>query len=145
MKGPKPPADYRIPLGKAKIVRAGTDITIVTSPGWCRGAGRRRGAGPARDQRRGDRPAHGGAARQGDHPGLAGQTNRLLIAHEAVTDFGIGAEIAALAVYQGFWTLDAPVPGGAAPTPSPLRADLEKPWLPDRQAIERAAEALVKV
>jgi len=30
MKGPKPPADYLIPLGKAKVVREGTDITIVS-------------------------------------------------------------------------------------------------------------------
>ena len=28
------------------------------------------------------------------------KTNRLLIAHEAVTDFGIGAEIAALAAWR---------------------------------------------
>src|SRR6202046_189814 len=30
MKGPKPPADYLIPLGKAKVVREGTDLTIVS-------------------------------------------------------------------------------------------------------------------
>jgi 2-oxoisovalerate dehydrogenase E1 component len=74
------------------------------------------------------------------------KTNRLLIAHEGVTDFGIGAEIAALAVYQGFWTLDAPVMRVAPPpTPSPYAPNLEKQWLPDRQSIQRAAEALVRV
>jgi 2-oxoisovalerate dehydrogenase E1 component len=63
-----------------------------------------------------------------------------------VTDFGIGAEIAALAVYQGFWTLDAPVMRVAPPpTPSPYAPNLEELWLPDRRAIERAAEALVRV
>ena len=30
MKGPKLPADYLIPLGKAKVVREGTDLTIVS-------------------------------------------------------------------------------------------------------------------
>ena len=30
MKGPKPPADYLVPLGKAKVVREGTDLTIVS-------------------------------------------------------------------------------------------------------------------
>ena len=74
------------------------------------------------------------------------KTSRLLIAHEGVTDFGIGAEIAALAVYQGFWTLDAPVMRVAPPpTPSPYAPNLEQQWLPGRQSIERAAEALVRV
>ena len=40
---------------------------------------------------------------------LLAKSNRLLIAHKGVTPFGIGAEIAALAVYKGFWALDAPV------------------------------------
>jgi 2-oxoisovalerate dehydrogenase E1 component len=72
------------------------------------------------------------------------KTNRLLIAHEGVTDFGIGAEIAALAAYQGFWMLDAPVMRVAPPpTPSPYAPGLEKQWLPDRQSIERAAETLI--
>jgi len=49
-------------------------------------------------------------------------------------------------VYQGFWTLDAPVMRVAPPpTPSPYAPNLEKLWLPDRQAIERAAEQLVRV
>ena len=30
MKGPKPPADYLIPLGKAKVVREGPDVTVVS-------------------------------------------------------------------------------------------------------------------
>ena len=30
MKGPKPPADYLLPLGKAKVVRQGTDLTVVS-------------------------------------------------------------------------------------------------------------------
>jgi 2-oxoisovalerate dehydrogenase E1 component len=72
------------------------------------------------------------------------KTNRLLIAHEGVTDFGIGAEIAALAAYQGFWSLDAPVMRVAPPpTPSPYAPALEKQWLPDRHSIERAAETLI--
>jgi len=71
------------------------------------------------------------------------KTSRLLIAHEAVTDFGIGAELAALAAWEGFWMLDAPVRRVAPPpTPSPYAPNLEKQWLPDRRAIGRAIEQL---
>lgn len=147
MKGPKPPADYLLPLGQAKVVREGTDLTIVSVSRMVLEAA---AAAEALAQR-------GISAEVIDLRTVApldketilaslAKTNRLLIAHEGVTDFGIGAEIAALAAYQGFWTLDAPVMRVAPPpTPSPYAPNLEKQWLPDRQAIERAAEALVRV
>jgi 2-oxoisovalerate dehydrogenase E1 component len=147
MKGPKPPADYLLPLGKAKVVRKGTDVTIVSVSRMVHEA---LAAAEALAPR-------GISAEVLDLRTVApldketilaslAKTNRLLIAHEGVTDFGIGAEIAALAVYQGFWTLDAPVMRVAPPpTPSPYAPNLERQWLPDRRTIERAAEALVRV
>jgi 2-oxoisovalerate dehydrogenase E1 component len=147
MKGPKPPADYLIPLGKAKVVREGTDVTVVSVSRMVHEA---LAAAQSLAQR-------GISAEVIDLRTVApldketilaslAKTNRLLIAHEAVTDFGIGAEIAALAAYEGFWTLDAPVMRLAPPpTPSPYAPSLEKLWLPDRQSIERAVEALVRV
>ena len=46
------------------------------------------------------------------------KTSRLLIAHEAVVPFGIGAEIAATVAREGFWDLDAPIERiGAAADP----------------------------
>jgi 2-oxoisovalerate dehydrogenase E1 component len=145
MKGPKPPADYLLPLGKAKVVREGTDLTIVSVSRMVHEAVA--AAGSLADK--------GISAEVIDLRTVAPldketilaslkKTNRLLIAHEGVTDFGIGAEIAALAVYEGFWALDAPVMRVAPPpTPSPYAPDLEKQWLPDRQSIERAAETLI--
>ena len=147
MKGPKPPADYLLPLGKAKVVRQGTDVTVVSVSRMVHEAV---AAAEALAQR-------GISAEVIDLRTVApldketilaslSKTNRLLIAHEGVTDFGIGAEIAALAVYEGFWTLDAPVMRVAPPpTPSPYAPNLESLWLPDRHSIERAAEALVRV
>lgn len=147
MKGPKPPAGYLLPLGKAKVIREGTDLTIVSASRMVHEAV---AAAEALAPR-------GISAEVIDLRTVApldkdtilaslAKTNRLLIAHEGVTDFGIGAEIAALAVYQGFWTLDAPVMRVAPPpTPSPYAPNLEKLWLPDRQSIERAAEALARV
>ena len=59
------------------------------------------------------------------------KTSRLLIAHEAVVPFGIGAEIAATVAREGFWDLDAPIERiGAAATPPPYAPDLERAWLP---------------
>ncbi|HEY6787460.1 MAG TPA: thiamine pyrophosphate-dependent enzyme [Trebonia sp.] len=146
-KGPKPPADHILPLGKAKVVRPGTDATIVSVS---RMAGESVAAAEALAQR-------GISAEVIDLRTVApldketilaslAKTNRLLIAHEAVTDFGIGAEIAAIAASEGFWTLDAPVMRVAPPpTPSPYAPNLEAQWLPDRKDIERAVEELVRV
>ncbi len=147
MKGPKPPADYLVPLGKAKVVREGTDLTIVSVSRMVHEA---LAAAEALAPR-------GISAEVIDLRTVApldketilaslAKTNRLLIAHEGVTDFGIGAEIAALAAYEGFWMLDAPVMRVAPPpTPSPYAPNLEEQWLPDRRAIERAAVALARV
>ena len=71
------------------------------------------------------------------------KTSRLLIAHEAVVPFGIGAEIAATVARDGFWDLDAPIERiGAAPTPPPYAPDLERAWLPDRDDIAAAIRRL---
>ena len=51
------------------------------------------------------------------------RTSRLVIAQEAVTDFGVGAEIAALAAREGFWSLDAPVARVGAPLARAVRAE----------------------
>jgi 2-oxoisovalerate dehydrogenase E1 component len=70
-------------------------------------------------------------------------TNRLLIAHEAVVPFGIGAEIAAQVAKQGLGNLDAPIERiGAAATPPPYAPDLERAWLPDRDDIAAALRRL---
>jgi 2-oxoisovalerate dehydrogenase E1 component len=147
MKGPKPPADYLLPLGKAKVVREGTDLTIVSVSRMVHEALAAAEALAARgiSVEVIDLRTVAPLDKETILASLA-KTSRLLIAHEGVTDFGIGAEIAALAVYQGFWTLDAPVMRVAPPpTPSPYAPSLEEQWLPDRRAIERAAEALVRV
>jgi len=74
------------------------------------------------------------------------KTSRLLIAHEAVVPFGIGAEIAATAAQEGFWSLDAPIARvGAATAPPPYAPELERAWLPDRDDIAAAIRRLASV
>ena len=145
VKGPRPPAEHIVPLGKAKIVRPGNDVTLVS---LSRMVHESRAAAEAVAQRGIDvevidlrtvAPLDTATILES-----LSRTGRLLVAHEAVTDFGIGAEIAAVAAAEGFHSLTAPVMRvGAATTPAPYAPNLERAWLPDRQDIERAIEKLV--
>ena len=147
MKGPQPPADHLVPIGRSAVVREGTDLTVVSV----------------------SRMVHEAvaAAEQVEADGISVEvidlrtvapldlapvlasvhkTSRLLIAHEAVVPFGIGAEIAATVAREGFWDLDAPIERvGAAPTPPPYAPELERAWLPDRDDIAGAIRKLVCV
>jgi 2-oxoisovalerate dehydrogenase E1 component len=142
--GAKPPADHMVPLGRAKVVRPGTDVTVVSVSRMVHEslaaaeALAPRGISAEVIDLRTVAPLD----KQTILESLA-KTSRLLITHEAVTDFGIGAEIAALAASDGLFMLDAPVRRVAPPpTPSPYAPNLEKQWLPNRRAIEAAIEDL---
>ena len=137
MKGPRPQPDHLVPLGRAKVVREGRDVTIVS---WsrmltmaCQAADRL-----AEDDISAeviDLRTISPLDRETVLRSLE-RTHRLVIAHEAVQDFGVGAEIAALAANEGFWHLDAPVARVAPPAmPSPYAPSLEQLWLPDASAI----------
>ena len=141
MKGPAPPPDHRTPIGKAEVVRSGTDVTLVTA---------------SRALQLGLQAAET-AAVEGisceviDLRTIApldtdtvlaslSRTNRLIVVTEANGDFGIGAEIAARAVDEGFWSLDAPVRRVTGPpTPVPYSPPLERAWLP---TVERVLEEI---
>jgi 2-oxoisovalerate dehydrogenase E1 component len=137
MKGPQPPPDHILPIGKSAVVRPGTDVTVVSVSRMVHEA-------MAAAERVGEL---GVSAEVIDLRTVAPldvapildsvqKTGRLLIAHEAVVPFGIGAEIAATVAREGFWDLDAPIERiGAAATPPPYAPDLEAAWLPDREVI----------
>jgi 2-oxoisovalerate dehydrogenase E1 component len=137
MKGPQPPPDHVLPIGKAAVVRRGTDVTVVSVSRMLHEA-------TAAAERLAD---EGVSAEVIDLRTVAPldmatvldsvrKTNRLLIAHEAVVPFGIGAEIAATVAREALCDLDAPIERiGAAPTPPPYAPDLERAWLPDREDI----------
>ena len=147
MKGPRPPADHLLPLGTAAVVRPGTDITLVSVSRMVHEA----------------LAAAEAVAEEGvsvevidlrtvaplDTATILAsveKTSRLLIAHEAVVPFGIGAEIAATVARDGFWFLDAPIERvGAASTPPPYAPDLEQAWLPDASDIAAALRNVAKI
>ena len=143
-KGPQPPADHLVPIGKAKVVRPGEDVTLVSVSRMVHEA-----LAAAEEV-----AAEGISVEVIDLRTVAPldmdtvlasveKTSRVLIAHEAVEPFGIGAEIAAVIARDGFWNLDAPVERvGAAATPPPYAPSLEAAWLPDRVTIAAAIRRL---
>ena len=137
MKGPQPPADHILPIGTSAVVRPGTDVTVVSVSRMVHEAVAAAevlaGEGISVEviDLRTVAPLDMAPILESVH-----KTSRLLIAHEAVVPFGIGAEIAATVARDGFWDLDAPIERiGAAPTPPPYAPDLERAWLPDRDDI----------
>jgi 2-oxoisovalerate dehydrogenase E1 component len=147
MKGPQPPADYILPIGVASVVRPGNDITVVSYSRMVHEA--LAAAETLADE--------GISIEVIDLRTIAPldmetvltsvrRTNRLLIAHEAVVPFGVGAEIAAIVARDALCDLDAPIERiGAATTPAPYSPDLEHVWLPDRDDLCHALRRLAAV
>jgi 2-oxoisovalerate dehydrogenase E1 component len=147
LKGPQPPTEYIVPIGVSKVVRAGTDITVVSVSRMVHealaAAEAVAGEGISVEviDLRTVAPLDLAPVLDSVH-----KTSRLLIAHEAVVPFGIGAEIAATVAREGFWDLDAPIVRvGAATAPPPYAPNLEKAWLPDRENIATALRQLAVV
>lgn len=144
MNGPQPPADHVLPIGRARVVREGTDVTVVSVSRMVHealaAAEALAGEGVSVEvvDLRTVAPLDTATVLES-----VVKTSRLLIAHEAVVPFGIGAEIAAVVANEGFWTLDAPIERVGAPaTPPPYAPDLEQAWLPDRDNITEAIRRL---
>lgn len=121
-----------VPIGQARTARAGGDVSIVTY-----GAALHTALAAA-EILAGD----GVAAEVVDLRSLQpwdeaavlaslARTHRLVVLHEAVEAFGIGAEIAARMADVGFDELDAPIVRVGAPfMPVPFAGSLEKQYLP---------------
>ena len=144
MRGPVPEGEHAVPFGSAKVVREGTDLTIVATAYMVHEAL------AAAD----DLAARGIAAEVVDPRSLQSldidtivasvrKTHRVLTVHEAVEFGGIGAEINAQIAATAFDDLDAPPLRLGAPfSPVPYSPVLEQEWLVSQQNIFDAALAL---
>jgi 2-oxoisovalerate dehydrogenase E1 component len=111
-RAPHPGPDYMIPFGKAKLVKAGQNLTIVTYGALVQKSlqaalqieQRRRGATVEILDLRTLSPYDWDAIRSS-----VAKTNRVLVAHEDVLSWGYGAELAARIADELFTDLDAPV------------------------------------
>lgn len=144
--GEVPDDDYIIEIGKANVVREGDDVTLISysrSLLDCLAAAdelaERSVSAHVLDLRTVsplDRPAIISAAKK---------TGRVLIVHEAVEYFGVGAEVAsAICESDAFFSLKAPIRRlGAAYMPVPFSEPIEQGALPKKSDIIREAMSLL--
>ena len=140
-RGDVPEADEPIPLGRLRVARPGSDVTIVTYSGMLK-------------------PCLDAAAKLGDdgincevldlrtlspldREGICAsvrKTGRLVVAHEAVKTAGVGAEIAQTAIEGAFDYLQAPIERVASrdlPIPTGALQDVVYPHAADVEAAVR--------
>ena len=132
-----------LPLGRARVARAGEDVTVVTWGQTLRDCLAAADEGPAslevvdlRSLVPLDMETVIASVRR---------TGRLLVVHEAVQDFGAGAEIAARVADELFDELRTPVRRlGTPPVPMPFSPDLERSLLPGTKRIAQMAHELLR-
>ena len=145
MQGEVPEEPYSIPLGKANVLREGTDVTVVS---WAKMAN------DCVDVA--DKLTSEGISVEVIDPRTmqpldtetivesVKKTNRVIVVHEAVRFGGLGAEIAAQIQEEAFDYLDAPVGRVAAPfSPVPFSPVLEANYLPSPEKITDAIRSVL--
>jgi pyruvate dehydrogenase E1 component beta subunit len=145
MKGEVPDDDYVADLGRAEVVREGGDVTVVSAGRMVHQAVK--AAEELATEGLGVEVIDLRTIQPWDREtvlGSVGKTHRLVVAHEAVRQFGFGAEVAAVVAEEAMDELDAPIFRVGAPF-VPVPFSLEHAYLPQAaqivQAARRAAEA----
>ncbi len=141
-RAPVPEEEFLIPLGKAEVLREGTDITLVGTSSMVQTC-----------QKAADILAaeHGASAEVIDPRTIvplddatllesARKTSRVIIVDEGHQSFGVTAEIASRIYEQAFYHLDAPVLRmGAMDVPVPFSPALEDLTVPTPENVVRNA------
>jgi 2-oxoisovalerate dehydrogenase E1 component beta subunit len=144
-KGPFPPGEHRVPLGRASIRATGSDVTIITYGAMAHFAMealpmlQRKGVSTEVIDLRSLKPL--------DWPTIeasVAKTSRALIVHEDNEFCGYGAEIAAQIADKAFKWLDAPIKRYALPDipAMPYAQSLENMVYPTAEGIADRAAAL---
>jgi 2-oxoisovalerate dehydrogenase E1 component len=145
-RAPHPGQDFTIPFGKARIVKPGNSLTVVTY-----GALVHKAEMAAQEiEKNADKTIEVIDLRSlspYDWDTISAsvrKTSRVIVAHEDVLSFGFGAEIAARIADELFTWLDAPVKRVAAmDTWVGYHPDLEAKILPQTEDLTRAMEQLL--
>jgi pyruvate dehydrogenase E1 component beta subunit len=146
-KGEIPDGDPIVPIGKARLLRQGDQLTLVALSSM---------VAPALAAA--EELAAAGIAIEVIDPrsispldtesivSSVKKTGRLIVAHEAVEQGGVGAEIVARIQKEAFYYLDSPIARVAAPfAPIPASPTLEREFLPTKEHIVEAARKAVGV
>jgi pyruvate/2-oxoglutarate/acetoin dehydrogenase E1 component len=140
LKGSIPEKEYLVPIGKADIKKKGTDVTVVAVSKMVH-----------ESLKASEILAQDGinievidllTISPWDRETIFGsvaKTHRLVIAHEAVKNFGVGAEISAAVSEEILDELDAPIMRVGAPF-VPIPFSLEKAYLPNAEQIIAAVK-----
>lgn len=140
--GPAPERGTRIPLGNASIVRAGEDVTVIT---YGRQVQDVLAVAGVLDDVSVEVIDLRTVAPYDQETVLTSvrKTRRAVVVHEAVQDFGVGAEIASRIHESLFDQLAAPVRRvGGKFAPVPFARALENAFLPSRAEIEAAIRSV---
>lgn len=144
LRGPVPEGEHLAPIGEAKVVRRGTDLTVVAY-----GSQVSQALAAA-----GELAAEGIEAEVVDLRSLkpldfetvadsVTRTSRAVVVHSANRLAGVGAEVSARISEECFDWLDAPVTRlGGLDVPVPFSPPLEDAYRPDAQKIADAARRL---
>jgi acetoin:2,6-dichlorophenolindophenol oxidoreductase subunit beta len=134
-----------VPIGRAKVLRPGRDVTVVALSRLV-----------SESLAAADELAADGIEVEVIDPrtlvpldvdtivGSVSRTHRLVVAHEAVAHGGFGAEITARVQEAAFDELDAPIVRVGAPfAPVPFSPPLEDAYLPGRDDVAAAVRAVL--
>ena len=139
-----PEGDYEVPIGRANLVREGSDVSLVgmgaTVNLALQAAARLAEEGLQADvlDLRSLQPLDEEAILN-----TLGRTGRLVVIDEATPRCGIASDVAALCVDQGFDLLNAPVRRVTAPfAPVPFSRVLEEAYMPSVEKVLAAVRTL---
>jgi 2-oxoisovalerate dehydrogenase E1 component beta subunit len=140
-KGEVPEGHYTVPIGKAEIVRAGSDLSIVTYGTMvhvCEAAARGLGLDAEIIDVRTMAPLDTDTI-----CASVARTGRCVIAHEATRFSGFGAELSATIQEECFWNLQAPILRVAGwDTPYPHAFEWE--YFPGQARVARALSTVME-
>ena len=137
--------DFLVPIGKANVLRPGTDVSIVTYGMMAHQALEaaeeltQRGVSAEIVDLRTIQPLDTQTVLES-----VAKTSRALVLYESHRFLGVGAEVAALIAEEAFEHLDAPVARLAPPNvPVPFSPTLEDAYLPQVSDIVDAVDGLI--
>ncbi len=130
VKGEVPEGEYTVPIGEARVVREGEELTVVAYGSAVLLARAGCGASSTRTSRWSTYARWRRSIATRSSP-RARKTGKVLVAHEATQSCGVGAEVSSLIAQEAFEDLDAPVRRLTTPdVPIPFSPTLEQAVLP---------------